>query len=515
MDPMLADFDHCYRAVGSRDARFDGWFFTAVTSTRIYCRPSCPAKTPKPENVRFYLTAAAAQQDGFRACLRCRPDAAPGSPEWLGRADVAARAVRLIHDGAVDRDGVAGLARRLGYSERQLHRVLMAEVGTGALSLARAQRAQTARVLLQTTDLPITQVALSAGFSSLRQFNETIRAVFARTPTDLRRRASPGFEIPADQAATTTTSQSIAVRLAHRRPFAADRLFDFLAHRAVAGIESYDGVTYRRSLRLPNGHGTVSLTPATDGAAVDAVFLLDDLRDLTAAIARSRHLLNLDADPVAVDHLLGSDPLLGPLVAETPGLRVPGAVDGFELAVRAIVGQQVSVAGARTVLGALVRAAGDRIGDPVLPITHSFPTPEALLRLATDDPAAFPMPASRRRALVALAEALLAGDLAIDPGADPHALRNTLIGLRGVGPWTAAYVGMRALGDPDAFLPTDLAVRRAIAQLGAPNDPISVARLGDRWRPWRAYAVVHLWGLPPRPGRLQPVSSRPREATAA
>jgi len=514
MDSVLADFDHCYRAVGSRDPRFDGWFFTAVTSTRIYCRPSCPARTPKAENVCFYPTAAAAQQAGFRACLRCRPDAAPGSPEWLGRADVAARAVRLILDGTVDRDGVSGLARRLGYSERQLHRVLLAEVGTGALSLARAQRAQTARVLLQTTDLPITQVALSAGFSSLRQFNETILAIFARTPTELRRRASPGLEIPVGLTDPTAT-QSIAVRLAHRRPFAADRLFDFLGRRAVAGIESYDGATYRRSLRLPNGPGTVALSPADDGGAVDGVFVLEDLRDLTAAIARCRHLLNLDADPVAVDDFLGSDPLLGPLVARTPGLRVPGAVDGFELAVRAVVGQQVSVAGARTVLGGLVSAAGDRLGDPVLPITHTFPTPDALVRLAAVDPDAFPMPVTRRRALVALAEAIIAGDLAIDPGADPDALRNSLLRLRGVGPWTASYVGMRALGAPDAFLATDLGVRRAIAQLGEAGDPASVDRLADRWRPWRAYAVAHLWGSLPRPSSAQPPSSRAREATAA
>jgi len=508
---VLKDFDHCYRAVQSRDARFDGWFFTAVTSTHIYCRPSCPARTPKPANVRFYATAAAAQQAGFRACLRCRPDAAPGSPEWLGRADVAARAVRLILDGAVDRDGVAGLAGRLGYSERQLHRVLMAEVGTGALSLARAQRAQTARLLLQTTDLPITQVALSAGFASVRQFNETIRAIFARTPTQLRRQASAGRAVPAG----TATTPAIALRLAHRRPFAASRLFDFLGQRAVAGVESYDGLTYRRSLRLPHGHGTVTLSPGHDGDAVDAVFVLEDLRDLTAAIARCRHLLNLDADPVAVDHALGSDPLLAPLVARTPGLRVPGAADGFELAVRAVVGQQVSVAGARTVLGALVRSAGARLENPVLPITHSFPTPEALARLAVDEPAAFPMPSSRRRALAGLAEAVAAGDLALDPGADPDALRTGLLGLHGVGPWTAAYVGMRALGDPDAFLPTDLGVRRALAQLGQASDPASVGRLAERWRPWRAYAVAHLWDSSPPPERSAILSPTREEATAA
>ncbi|HWH11836.1 MAG TPA: AlkA N-terminal domain-containing protein [Solirubrobacteraceae bacterium] len=508
---VIKDFDHCYRAVQSRDARFDGWFFTAVTSTRIYCRPSCPARTPKPANVRFYATAAAAQQAGFRACLRCRPDAAPGSPEWLGRADVAARAVRLILDGAVDRDGVAGLAGRLGYSERQLHRVLMAEVGTGALSLARAQRAQTARLLLQTTDLPVTQVALSAGFASVRQFNETIRAVFARTPTELRRQATAGRAAPGGSA----TSPVIALRLAHRRPFAGRHLFEFLGRRAVAGIESYDGVTYRRSLRLPHGHGTVALSPGRDGGSVDAVFVLGDLRDLTAAIARCRHLLNLDADPVAVDQALGADPLLGPLVARTPGLRVPGAADGFELAVRAVVGQQVSVAGARTVLGALVRAAGQRLDDPVLPITHAFPTPEALARLAADVPAAFPMPGSRRRALAALAEAVAAGDLALDPGADPDALQSGLLDLPGIGPWTAAYVGMRALGDPDAFLATDLGVRRALDQLGHASDPGSVSRLAEHWRPWRAYAVAHLWAAEPQPHRSDAQPPSPNEASAA
>ena len=315
---MHENFDSCYRAVRSRDQRFDGWFFTAVTSTRIYCRPSCPALTPKRENVRFYPTAAAAQQAGFRACLRCRPDAAPGSPQWLGRADVAARAVKLILHGVVDREGVSGLASRLGYSERQLHRVLVAEVGTGALSLARAQRAQTARLLLQSTDVPITQVAFAAGFQSVRQFNETVRAVFARTPTELRRKSAGHTVSPTGAAA-----QSIALRLAYRRPFAVERMFEFLAQRGIPGLEAYDGATYSRVLHLPHGEGTVSLA-AGEGPEITAVFTLDDLRDLTSAIARCRHLLNLDADPVAVDEALGSDPLLAPLVSRTPGLRCRG-----------------------------------------------------------------------------------------------------------------------------------------------------------------------------------------------
>lgn len=500
---MLENFDSCYRAVQSRDQRFDGWFFTAVTSTRIYCRPSCPARTPRPEHVRFYPTAAAAQQAGFRACLRCRPDAAPGSPQWLGRADVAARAVKLILDGTVDREGVSGLASRLGYSERQLHRVLVAEVGTGALSLARAQRAQTARVLLQSTDLPVTQVAFAAGFQSVRQFNETVRAVFARTPTELRRKAAGGAI-----SHTGTTGQSIALRLAYRRPFAAERMLEFLALRAIPRVEAYDGVTYIRSLDLPHGEGTVRLTAAGETPEIAAVFTLEDLRDLTSAIARCRHLLNLDSDPVAVDDALGGDPLLEALVASNSGLRVPGAVDGFELAVRAVVGQQVSVPGARTVAGTLVRAAGRPLQSALAPVTHAFPRPEALAELADERPDAFPMPASRRRTLGMLARAVADGELELDPGADPREVESQLLQIPGIGAWTASYIAMRALGDPDAFLPTDLGVRRALARLGQPDDRRSVARLAERWRPWRAYAVAHLWSSL---GRLEAADARPDE----
>ena len=489
---MLEDFDSCYRAVQSRDARFDGWFFTAVSSTGIYCRPSCPAITPKRENVSFHATAAAAQQAGYRACLRCRPDAAPGSPEWLGRADVAARAVKLILDGAVDREGVAGLARRLGYSERQLHRVLVAEVGAGALSLARAQRAQTARLLLQTTDLPIAQVAFGAGFASVRQFNDTVRAIFARTPSELRRRASGRREQPL----AAGTAVSVPLRLAYRRPLAAAELHEFLALRAIPGIERGDASTYRRSLRLTHGRGAVELSVEPDDSGVRAVFALDDLRDLTSAIARCRHLLNLDADPLAVDDVLGADQLLRPLVASAPGLRVPGSADGFELAVRAVVGQQVSVAGARTVAGALVRAAGEPLLDPREQLTHTFPSPAALSELARRDPGAFAMPASRRRTLAALADAVADEQIDLAPGADPVELQRALLALPGVGPWTAGYVAMRALGDPDAFIASDLGVKRSIARLGESDDVRAIAARAERWRPWRAYAVAHLWRVP-------------------
>jgi AraC family transcriptional regulator, regulatory protein of adaptative response / DNA-3-methyladenine glycosylase II len=496
---VLEDFDRCYRAVKSRDARFDGWLFTAVTSTGIYCRPSCAAVTPKAENVRFYATAAAAQQAGFRACLRCRPDASPGSPEWLGRADVAARAVKLILDGTVDREGVSGLARRLGYSERRLHRVLVAEVGSGALALARAQRAQTARVLLGATELPIAEVALAAGFASVRQFNETVRTIFARTPSELRRRDSgkgtgtgTGTGTgAASNAASDAGTQRIALRLAYRRPLAAKELLDFLALRALPGIEAYDGSTYRRSLRLPHGAGTVAIS-VHDGE-LKAVFALEDMRDLMVAVARCRHLLDLDSDPQAVAELLGADPLLGHAVARTPGLRMPGAADGFEIAVRAVIGQQISLSAARTVAGKLARAAGTPLTDPMLPVTHVFPSPERLAELARKRPEAFAMPASRRRTLGLLSEAIAAGDLSIDAGSDPTELRRKLLAIAGIGPWTADYIALRALADPDAFLPTDLGVRHALARLAQIDSARAIGELAEAWRPWRAYAQAYLW----------------------
>ena len=485
----MEDFERCYRAVESRDPRFDGWFFTAVTSTGVYCRPSCPAMTPKRANVRFYPTAAAAQQAGFRACLRCRPDAAPGSPEWLGRADVAARAVKLVFDGVVDRQGVSGLARRLGYGERQLHRVLVAEVGTGALALARAQRAQTARLLVESTELPMAQVAFGAGFSSVRQFNDTVRAVFGRTPTVLRaRRRSSGER--EDRLPSEGAAQAIDVRLAHRLPIDAPALFEFLARRTVDGVEEGDGAGYRRSLRLPHGSGRVELLPAPDH--LRARFVLADVRDLTAAVARCRHLCNLDADPEAVDRALARDEILAPLVHKRPGLRVPGTVDGFETAVRAVLGQQVSVQGARTLATRLVALAGEPCAVGVPGLDRVFPGPEALAE-AVSGPRHVGLPDQRRLALAGLATAVAAGDLALDPGADPVETTAALVALPGIGPWTAAYVALRALGDPDAFLDGDLGTRRAAERLGLGDARADLRARAAQWRPWRAYAQMHLW----------------------
>jgi AraC family transcriptional regulator of adaptative response / DNA-3-methyladenine glycosylase II len=503
------DFEWCYRAVDSRDSRFDGWFYTAVTSTGIYCRPSCPARTPHRRNVRFYRSAAAAQGAGFRACRRCRPDAVPGSPEWNTRADAVGRAMRLIADGVVDRDGVPGLARRLGYTERHLHRMLAAEVGAGPLALARAQRAQAARTLIEGTDLDLAEIAFAAGFGSVRQFNDTVRQAYGVPPSQLRRsvhrpagggterlsRGGAGADRPA-------AGETVTLRLAYRPPLAAQHLLDFLAARAIGGVEEVRAGAYRRALRAPHGVAEVALTPREGYVA--ATLHLSDVRDLAPVVARCRRLLDLDADPVAVDAVLRADPALAPHVTKLPGVRVAGAVDGFEVAVRAVVGQQISVSGARTVIGRLLAHAptlgaedggsGTAAGGPGL---RSFP--DAATVLALPD-AAFGMPARRRETLRAVAAAVADGTLDLDPGADRAETAARLRGLPGIGAWTAGYIALRALADPDVFLPTDLGTRRGAATLGLPDDPAALAaHAAARWAPWRSYAVVRLWS--PEPDR--------------
>ncbi|HRW38560.1 MAG TPA: Ada metal-binding domain-containing protein [Aquihabitans sp.] len=498
---MILDDDSRYRAVASRDPRFDGWFFVGVTSTSIFCRPSCPATTPRRANVRFFPSAAAALGAGFRACRRCRPDTAPGSPAWNVRGDLAARAVALIEDGTVDREGVGGVARRLAVSERHLHRILVAELGAAPLALARSRRAHTARLLIETTSLPFTDVAFAAGFSSIRQFNDTIREVFGANPSTLRRdRASTsrGRGGPSPAAAAPTPSPApapLALRLAARTPFAGVPLLSFLGERAVRGVESFDlDGTYRRVLDLPRGPALVALRARSDHVAAE--LHLTDLRDLGPAVARCRRVLDLDADPVAIDEALALDPALAPLVASVPGRRSPGATDGLELLVRAIVGQQVSVAGARTVAGHLAHQLGAplppplTLGAPGL-LSHAFPTADAI---AGADLASLPMPRARAAALVAAAAAVASGRLPLDPGADRAEVERLLLEIRGIGPWTASYVAMRALGDPDVFLPTDLGVQRGLAAVGLDPSPAGASAAAGAWRPWRSYALHHLWG---------------------
>ncbi|GAA1719542.1 Ada metal-binding domain-containing protein [Isoptericola hypogeus] len=520
-------FAERYRAIAARDARFDGQFFTAVRTTGIYCRPSCPARTPLPQNVTFYLTSAAAHDAGYRACRRCLPEAAPGTPEWNLRHDLAARAMRLIADGVVDRDGVEGLAARLGYSARQVHRLLTVELGAGPLALARAQRAQTARALVVGTDLPLADVAFASGFGSIRQFNDTVVEVFAVTPSDLRARArrprSSSMRLrPADQAVLGGKGGHIAsnrmlggtgdaevgrlrlaLELPVREPFDARGVVAFLAARAVDGVEtaSPDGpdVRYARTLLLPHGPGAAEVTagPGVGPGRVGVRLELASPSDVPVAVARLRRLLDLDADPVAVDTALGDDPALAPLVAATPGLRVPGTVDPHELVVRAIVGQQISVAAARTHLGRMTAAVGSAYDSGIVGLTRLFPT---AAQVAAGGAEHLRLPARSRACVADTARALADGELVVEVGADPDDLRADLLARPGIGPWTAAYVAMRVLGTPDAWLDGDVALLAGTRAAGIPlpdgGRPAQSRALAARaaaWAPWRSYAAMHLW----------------------
>ncbi|MGY4860084.1 AlkA N-terminal domain-containing protein [Cryobacterium sp. AP23] len=487
-DPVFAER---YRAMSSRDARFDGQFITGVHSTGIYCRPSCPATTPKPANVSFYLTAAAAHEAGLRACKRCLPDAVPGSPAWNIRDDLAARAMRLIGDGTLEREGVPGLARRLGYTPRHLTRVLVAEVGAGPLALARAHRAQTARVLLTSTDLSITDVAFAAGFGSVRQFNDTITAVYERTPSALRAARRGGTA-----AADLAPGSGIRLLLPARAPFDGAGLLEFLGVRAVAGVESYGPDGYERTLRLPHGSARLHLSLAGTPAApmVACVARLDSLADLAPLVSRVRRLFDLDADAQAIDRALADDPALADSVRRTPGIRVPGSLDPEETLFRALLGQQVSVASARTALGRLSRALGEPIpgsgGDPDDAPLLLFPT---AARIAEHGRDVLRGPAARITAIVGVAEALATGDLQLDVGESRDDLQARLTALPGIGPWTAGYVAMRVLGSPDILLTSDLALRQGAERMGLPPKAADLAAHGARWAPWRSYAGMHLW----------------------
>lgn len=521
-------FDERYRAIEARDARFDGQFFTAVTSTGIYCRPSCPARTPKRENVEFHITSAAAHAAGFRACKRCLPEAVPGSPEWDVRRDVAARAMRLIADGVVDRDGVDGLAHELGYTSRQLRRILVDELGVGPTALARARRAQSARALLVGTDLPITEVALAAGFGSIRQFNETIREVFDVHPGELRARAEPGQENHDTVGEGSTIT--ISVTLPVRQPFDAPGVFGFLAARAVGGVEIVDlsspeRLRYARTLSLPGGPGSADVTALNvgDGWEIRLRLELTDLADAAPAISRVRRLLDLDADPVAVDVALLSDPRLRTLVEATPGIRVPGAVDGYELLIRAIVGQQISVKRATGHLNRLAEVAGRRWQSSISGLDRLFPTAEQVIRHVVETAADAELDPDRplrlpRRSIatvLACSRATLDGSLNLHVGAAPEELRSQLILLSGIGPWTASYVAMRVPGDPDAWLPGDVALVAGANRLGIlpPDLPSAqshkvLAQEAEMWAPWRSYAAMHLWrATTPSP----PLSRTPKD----
>ncbi|MFF7726715.1 bifunctional transcriptional activator/DNA repair enzyme AdaA [Streptomyces sp. NPDC008001] len=509
----MLDFDSYYRAMASRDARFDGSFYVAVTTTGVYCRPVCGSRTPKPENVRFFRIAAAAEAAGFRACRRCRPEAAPSSPEWNVRGDLVARALRLIASGAVDEIGVAGVARQLAVSERHLHRQLVAEVGVGPLALALNRRTQVARLLIESSALLLSEVALASGYSSVRQFNDGMRAAFGCSPTELRRAcgggAGPGPQAPG-------RSGPLVLRLRYRPPFDGAALLAWLGERAVPGVEETDGNRYRRTLRLPRGTGTaeLDLTVTAGGGGcrtrqqhVTLRLTLADLRDVTAAVRRCRDLLDLDADPAAIGEALSPDPWLGPLVRAAPGLRMPGCAHGFEPALQVVLGQFAPLAEVRTVCARLAA----RCGEPVAGAAEGrpgrlFPSAGAL---ADADLGAFGLRGGPATAVRALACAVADGKLSLERDADREETTARLRELPGVSGWAVQRIAMHSLGDPDAFAPQDPRVRAAARALG-----LAGARGGGRlaehargWQPWRSYAALHLQEA--APAEPEPLARRP------
>lgn len=482
------DDDTRYAVIRGRDARYDGQFFTGVLTTRIYCRPSCPARTPARRNVTFFRTAAAAQAAGFRSCRRCRPETTPGSPDWDVQGDLAARAIRLIDDGLVDREGVDGLASRLGYSRRQVQRILIDEVGAAPLALACAHRLHTARALLESTSMAVADVAHASGFGSVRQFNDAARAAWDLAPTEVRA-AARGRGVLVEGSVrrrgvdTAARSTRVALRLRVRAPFDGAHVLEHLAARAVEGVEVATPGVHTRTLMLHRGPVVARLEPHPEAVAV--TLHLADPSDLGAAVARCRALMDLDADPIAVSEALAHDPLMERNVLAAPGLRVPGTVDPFETVVRAVVGQQVSVAGATRTLSRIVERYGTTWSSEDGAIWRVMPRPDQLVEV---DPESGLLPASRWRTISAVARAVLAGEVDLRPGADRSQVRAGLARIPGIGPWTLEYVMLRGFADPDAFPTGDLVLRRATGL-----DPAGLARRAERWRPWRAYAAQHLW----------------------
>jgi AraC family transcriptional regulator of adaptative response / DNA-3-methyladenine glycosylase II len=468
------------RARLSRDPRFDGKFFVAVTSTGIYCRPICPSPTSNAANVRYYTSAAAAAEAGFRPCLRCRPEAAPGSPAWLGTSAVVRRALRLIQDGLLDEASVDALAKRLGIGARHLHRLFLQHVGASPLTVALTRRLQFAKHLLDETDLPITQIALAAGFGSVRRFNDAFRRTYARAPRELRRQRGRGLGAqPGDE---------VVLRLAFRPPYDWGQVAGFLAARAVPGVERVDAGGYARTLRSGSGHALIRVRPLEKGHALELRVRGASPGDLFQISAAARRCFDLAADPARIALALDSDPLLRPLVRRRPGLRIPGAWDPFECAVRAVLGQQISVAAARTLAGRVVERAGLPVPDGGDGLTHVFPSPA---ELAAADLGGLGITGARVAALNALAGAVERG--AIDLAGAAEDVTAALAALPGLGPWTAQYVALRALGEPDAFPAADLVLRRMAGNGGPAPTARGLEARAEAWRPWRGYAVLHLW----------------------
>ncbi len=482
---MELDHDACYRALSTRDARFDGRIFCAVRTTGIYCRPICPARTPKRENVTFYPTASAAQEAGYRPCLRCRPESSPDLGAWRGTSNTVSRALALIAEGALDDDPVDALAERLGIGERQLRRLFGQHLGASPIAVAQTRRILFAKQLIVETTMPMAEVALASGFGSIRRFNATFQALYRRPPRELRRSKLAGAE--------QTGAEGITLKLPYARPYDWDAMIGFLAARAIKGVEAVDDRRrYCRSIALDGAQGVISVEPDAREPALRVMIRFPRIASLATIVRRVRGIFDLSADPLAIGNDLARDPLLAPLVARRPGLRVPGAWDGFETAVRAMLGQQITVTAAVNLAAKLVAA----YGDPLRPIcgdglTHTFPPPG---RLAKADLRSLGMPAARAQALSSLAGAVSADPDLFSPTQTPEDALARHRALPGIGDWTAQYIAMRVLREPDAFPATDIGLLRALAPPGGdrPGVADALAR-AEAWRPWRAYAAQHLW----------------------
>ena len=479
---MDLDHDACYRAIKVRDPRFDGRFFTAVKTTGIYCRPICPAPTPRSENVTFYPTAAAAQEAGFHPCLRCRPETAPDMGAWRGTSNSVSRALALIELGALDEGGVETLADRLGLGGRQLRRLFRQHLGAAPMAVAQTRRVLLAKQLIHETRLPMTEIAFAAGFGSIRRFNEIFVSLFGRAPSELRRLGGP--------AAVAAAGGEISLLLRYQPPYDWPAMLEFLRLRAIPGIECVADGCYARSIELDGAQGVVSVRRG-EANALRATIRFPDLSALPAIIARLRRVFDLAADPLPISAHLALDPTLAPLVAMRPGLRVPGAWDGFELAIRAVLGQQISVAAAVRLAARLVAAHGEPLTAPDGDLTHVFPRAPVL---ASADLSGLGLPGSRAATLAAVAAAVLADPqlFSATRGLDEAVQR--LRAIRGFGEWTAQYIALRQLREPDAFPAADIALMRALANdEGRRPSADEVLARAERWRPWRAYAAQHLW----------------------
>jgi AraC family transcriptional regulator, regulatory protein of adaptative response / DNA-3-methyladenine glycosylase II len=489
---MDMDRTACYRAISTRDARFDGRLFVGVKTTGIYCRPICPARTPKFENVSFYPSAAAAQEAGFRPCLRCRPETSPDLAFWRGTSNTVSRALALIEAGGLDDAQVEGLADRLGVGARQLRRLFRQHVGASPIAVAQTRRVLLAKQLIHETTLPMAQVAMASGFNSVRRFNETFQQLFGRSPASLRRIRERGKR----------EAGALSVHLAYRPPYDWDAMLSFLAARAIPGVETALDNVYRRSIAIGDNFGVLGVAPAGNNR-VNVTVRFPNMAALPTIIARVRRVFDLAADPDTIGAHLSQDPVLAPLVAARPGLRVPGAWDGFELAVRAIFGQQITVPAATRLLGKLVLAHGMMLPEEMRGIdglTHVFPQPKFLAEVDLE----LGMPRARLTAVRSLAKALVVDPAIFSPGASLEAAIAKLRALSGIGEWTAQYIAMRELREPDAFPAADIGLMRALAMPdGRRPTPSELLALAERWRPWRAYAALHLWAS----GTHHPVSA--------